>query len=191
MAVSVSAEQTALAIAQVVEQAIDAELDRLENMDDDELVALRGKRMKQLQEVQKQKQQWLAKGHGVYHILSSPDEFFSAAKKSERVVCHFGRSSTERSKVIDKHLRALAPVHFETFFCYVDVEKLYMLAEQFRVVMLPTIMLIEKGNTFHSIIGLDEFGGRDDFSTEKFCSVLAHYGMINDKGMFAADQTDE
>lgn len=57
--------------------------------------------------------------------------------------------------------------------------------------MLPTLMLVEKQNTFHSIIGFDEFGGTDEFTTETVKMVLAYYGMINDKGMFAADQHDE
>ena len=61
------------------------------------------------------------------------------------------------------------------------------------MVMLPTIMLIEGGKTFHSIIGFEEFGGGDgsDFGTDAVEQCLVRFGMINGTDMFAADQHDE
>ena len=184
-------EQQLLAIAETIERALDDELDRMDEMDENDLANIRRNRMKQLREMQKRKEQWIARGHGVYHWITDPKEFFENAKKSERVVCHFGRSASERCNIIDHHMRQAAPVHWETFFMRVDVEKMPALAEKFNIYMLPNIMLIEGGNTFHSIIGFDEFGGKDDFSHETFTNVLKHFGMVNDKDMFSADQTNE
>jgi hypothetical protein len=184
-------EAALLQVAQQIERAVDDELERIDHFDDDDLVQLRAKRLKQVQEMQKRKSQWVAKGHGSYQRLMEPKQFFDAAKNSERVVCHFRRDSTERCKLIDKHLSEISQRHFETFFCSVDVERLPMLAERFNVMMLPTIMLIEGGNTFHSIIGFDEFGGRDDFDVGVVEAVLNRHGMVNDRDMFDADQSTD
>lgn len=186
-----ASEQALLQIAQTIERAVDDELDRMDNMEDEELMAIRKKRMMQLKEVQARRNEWLQKGHGAYREIPSVEDFFTAVKSSERVVVHFMRRSTPRCEIIERHLKTIAQEHFETRFCYVDVERLPALPERFNVMMLPTLMLVEKQNTFHSIIGFDEFGGTDDFTTETVKQVLGYYGMINDKGMFAADQNDD
>lgn len=47
-------------VARNVEQHLDAELDKLENMDVDDMERLRGDRLKQLKEQAKKRQEWLA-----------------------------------------------------------------------------------------------------------------------------------
>lgn len=184
-------EKAMLQIAETIERAIDDELERVDQLDDDDLALLRKKRLNQLKEVQKRRDEWLKKGHGEYREIASVQEFFDNVKSSERVIVHFMRRSTPRCEVIERHLRTIAHEHFETRFSYVDVERIPSLPERFNVMMLPTIMLVEKQNTFHSIIGFDEFGGTDDFSTDIVKEVLALYGMINEKGMFTADQSED
>ncbi|CAD2216074.1 ATP binding protein-like protein [Angomonas deanei] len=186
-----AAEQTVLKIAEQIERAVDDEIERVDQMDDDELALIRKKRMEQLKEVQERRIEWLKKGHGQYLEVPSPKDFFDYVQSSERVVVHFMRRSTPRCEIIERHLRTIAAEHFETRFCYVDVERNPSLPQRFNVMMLPTLMLVEKQNTFHSIIGFDEFGGTDDFPTSTVVTVLSYYGMINEKGMFAADQNDD
>ncbi|CCW60346.1 unnamed protein product [Phytomonas sp. EM1] len=184
-------DQTVLKIAETIERAVDDELERFDQMDDDELRAIRQKRLNQVKEIQVRREEWLKKGHGQYLEVSEPKDFFDWVKGSERVVVHFMRRSTPRCEIIERHIRLIAKEHFETRFCYVDVERIPSLAQRFNVMMLPTLMLVEKQNTFHSIIGFDEFGGSDDFTTTTVKQVLGFYGMINEKGMFSADQSDD
>lgn len=188
MAANPLVEQQMLAVAETIERALDDELERMDNMDENDMQNIRRKRIQQLKEMQKRKELWVSKGHGIYHEISQPTEFFDFAKKSERCIVHFGRPGSERCNVLHHHFKKLAPAHFETLFCYVDCEKLQALPLKFNVMMLPTVMLIEGGNTFHSIIGFDEMGGSDDFTTETLVKLLTHYGMLNENGMFAADQ---
>ena len=185
------AEEMVLRMAEQIEAAIDDELDRVDHMGEDEVAAIRKNRLKQLQDMQKRKDIWVRHGHGEYRIITDPKDFFTHMKQSERVICHFGRRTTDRCLVMERHLKDLAATHFETLFMYVDVEKHPHLAEKFNVMMLPHIMLVEKENTFHSIIGFDEFGGNDNFSTEHVEGVLCHFGMLNDRDMFAADQNGD
>lgn len=184
-------EDVLLQMAQTIERAVDDELDRIDHLEDDELMMIRKKRVEQLRDVARRREEWVKKGHGSYYEIPSVEDFFTAVKTSERMVCHFMRRSTPRCEVIERHLRAIAQEHFETRFCYVDVERLPSLPERYNVMMLPTLMLVEQQNTFHSIIGFDEFGGNDEFTTDTVKTVLTYYGMINDKGMFAADQKDD
>jgi hypothetical protein len=184
-------ETQLLRAAEAIEAAVDDELDRVNNMDDDEIMLLRAKRKRQLQDMAKRRDGWIAKGHGSYHEVTDVKHFFECIKSSERVLVHFRRGATSRCSIVDGHLQKIARAHFETRFCSVDCEKHPGLPQQFNVVMLPTLMLVEGGNTFHSIIGFEDFGNTDDFSTDDMCKVLSQFGMINDKGMFAADQNDD
>ena len=187
---SCGAQQAMLQVAEQIERVIDDEMDRIDNIDEDDILALRRQRLSQLKEMQKRRDHWCSRGHGLYHDITDPKHFFDCCKDSERVVCHFVRRTTSRCQVLDRHLSFLAKIHFETRFCYVDVEKLPHLAEKFNVVMLPHVMLVEKQNTFHSIIGFDDFGGNDDFNSETVEAVLCNLGMLNDRDMFAADQKE-
>ena len=186
-----AAEAALLQVAEQIERALDDEMERIDNIDDDDIVAIRRRRMQQLQEMANRRDMWLRKGHGSYNEITDPKHFFDVCQNSERVICHFKRRSTTRCEIMDRHFRNLAPHHVETMICYVDVERLPALAEKFNVLMLPHIMLVENKNTFHSIIGFDEFGGVDDFTTQTVELVLNHHGMLNDRDMFAADQSED
>jgi hypothetical protein len=181
-------EQQLLAVAEQMERAVDDELAKIDNMEDEDLEAVRAARRKQVADMAKRRDLWLQRGHGSYHEITDHKHFFQCVKQSERVVVHFKRKATERCAIIDGHLQKVARAHFETRFCCVDVERVPSIPQEFNVLMLPTLMLIEGGNTFHSIIGFDEFGNHDDFSTDDFVKVLATHGMVNERGMFANDQ---
>lgn len=180
-----------LQVAEQIERALDDEMERIDNIDDDDIVAIRRRRIQQLKEMDARRVAWMRKGHGQYVEITDPKHFFEVMQSSERIICHFKRRSTTRCEILDRHFRTLAPQHFETMICFVDVERIPSLAEKFNVLMLPHVMLVESKNTFHSIIGFDEFGGVDDFTTHTVELVMNHHGMMNDRDMFAADQSDD
>jgi hypothetical protein len=184
-------EAALLQVAETMERAVDDELSRFDNMEDEDLAAIRARRRDQVHSMAKRRDLWVQRGHGSYHEITDPQHFFDSVKASERVVVHFKRGATSRCAVIDGHLEKIARAHFETRFCYVDVERVPSLPQRFNVAMLPTIMLVERQNTFHSIIGFEEFGNHDDFTTDDVVKVLSNHGMLNENGMFAADQSDE
>lgn len=113
-----------------------------------------------------------------YEEISDQKEFFKKVKGSKRVVAHFYRASTWRCGVIDKHIKKLMKKHMETKFVKVDAEKSPYLVEKLHIWMLPTLVLINDGHTEHSIVGFDEYGGNDDFSTETFEQVLLAHGAV-------------
>lgn len=149
-----------------IEEKVDAEIERLDKLDDDELELLRERRMQNLKKQATQKQDWLSKGHGEYSEISNEKELFDICKQSERVVCHFYRDSTFRCKIIDKHLSILAQSHPETRFLKIDVARAPFLVKRLNIRVMPTVALMKDGKTGDYIVGFDDLGGVDDFSTE-------------------------
>lgn len=101
------------------------------------------------------------------------------SKKSPNIVVHFYRDSTERCKIVDKHLQILSKKHIEAKFCKVNAEKSPFLTQRLRIKVIPTIALIKDNKTKDYIVGFDDLGGRDDFSTEMMEWRIAQSGAID------------
>ena len=168
--------------AKVVENMGDSELDRLENIDQDELQRIRQERMKEMKKQVVRKEEWKQIGHGKYEELKDEKEFFDEQKKSERFICHFYRESTFRCKIIDKHMEILSHKHVESRFVKIDAERSMWLAQRLKIKVLPTIACIKDSKTKDFIVGFDDLGGVDDFPTEMLewrlgiCEMLDHHG---------------
>lgn len=171
-----------LQATKVVEEQLDAEIERLDKMDEDDFEMLRQKRLEALKKSQLQKQEWISIGHGKYQEVADEKEFFDACKKSKKVICHFYRDSTFRCKVVDKHMELLAPKHIETRFIKINAEKCKFLVERLRIVVLPTICIAIDGKTQDYIVGFDDLGGIDDFPTEMLEWRLGRAQAINYQG---------
>lgn len=171
-----------LQAAKMVEQQLDAEIEKLDKMDEDDFEALRQKRMDALKKAQQQKQEWINNGHGKYTEVADEKEFFDACKKSKKVVCHFYRDSTFRCKIVDKHLEILAPKHIETRFIKINAERCKFLVDRLRIVVLPTICIAIDGKTQDYIVGFDDLGGTDEFPTEMLEWRLGRAQVINYQG---------
>ncbi|TRY99043.1 hypothetical protein DNTS_032769 [Danionella cerebrum] len=173
-------EQQVLQSARMVEEQLDAEMEKLERMDEDDLELLKERRLEALKKAQKQKQDWISKGHGEYREIPSEKDFFTEVKESKSVVCHFYRDSTFRCKIVDKHLSILAKKHLETKFIKLNVEKAPFLTERLKIKVLPTLALVKDGKTKDYIVGFTDLGNIDDFPTEMLewrlgCSDIINY----------------
>ncbi|XP_045622410.1 thioredoxin domain-containing protein 9 [Procambarus clarkii] len=156
-----------LAVAtQIIEQQIDAEIERLETLDADDLDAIRRDRLAAMKQREQKKQDWIYNGHGEYSELHDEKDFFETTKKSENVVCHFYRDQFLRCKIVDKHLNILAKKHIETKFCKINAEKAPFLTERLSIRVLPTLCLVKNGKTKDYIVGFTDLGNTDEFSTE-------------------------
>lgn len=157
---------------------VDAEIAKLESMEEDDYEDLRRRRKEALKKQQQQKQEWMNNGHGEYSEITTEKEFFELSKKSKNLVCHFYRDSTFRSKIVDKHMALLAPKHLETKFIRFNVEKCPFLVERLRIKVIPTICVAKDGKTTDYIVGFDDLGGRDEFPTEMLEWRLGRAGVI-------------
>lgn len=182
MALENAIQDTLLQATKMVEEQVDSEIDRMEKMTTDEVEDLREKRLAQLKKQSQMKNEWLQKGHGTYSEIGSEPDFFPETKDSPRVVCHFYRDSTFRCKIVDKHLALLAPKHVETKFVKISVDKCKFLCERLSIKVLPTIVLVKDGKFVDRIVGFEELGGHDEFSTAMMEWRIARSEAINYSG---------
>jgi len=167
---------------QKVEKKVDAALEKLDNMGEEDFAALRAKRLEELKKKQSMMAEWRSKGHGVYQEIGDQAEFFHETKANDRVVCHFYRSSTWRCDLVDKHLALLAPKHMETRFIKINAEKAPFLCERLNIVVMPTIILSSNSESIDRIEGFDQLGGNDDFTTGTLEKRIAFQKVIDYDG---------
>lgn len=170
-------EKQVLTVVKAVEDKIDDEIAALDRLDLDDIEVLRERRLQQMKKMAEKRSRWVALGHGEYSEIPSEKDFFSIVKASDRVVCHFYRENWP-CKVMDKHLTILAKQHIETRFVKINAEKSPFLAEKLKIVVLPTLALIKKAKVDDYVVGFDELGGKDDFSTEELEERLAKAQVI-------------
>uniref|UniRef100_A0A2D4F7D3 Thioredoxin domain-containing protein 9 n=2 Tax=Micrurus TaxID=8634 RepID=A0A2D4F7D3_MICCO len=159
-------EAPMLQTSKILEEQLDAEIQKLDQMDEDELELLKRRRLEGLKKAQQQKQEWLSKGHGEYREIPSERDFFQEVKGSKNVVCHFYRDSTFRCLILDKHLTILAKKHIETKFIKLNAEKSPFLCEKLRIKIIPTLALVKDGKTQDYVVGFTDLGNTDEFTTE-------------------------
>ncbi|XP_063606045.1 thioredoxin domain-containing protein 9-like [Penaeus indicus] len=175
-------EQQLVAATQIIERQLDAEIERLDNLDAEDLDAIRRDRLAAMKKRQQKKQDWIANGHGEYTELTEEKEFFETTKKSENVVCHFYRDQFMRCKIVDKHLNILAKKHIETKFCKINVEKAPFLTERLKIRVLPTLCLVKDGKTKDYVVGFTDLGNKDEFTTEVMEWRIARADVIEYSG---------
>ncbi|XP_030370490.1 thioredoxin domain-containing protein 9 [Scaptodrosophila lebanonensis] len=175
-------ENQLLNAAQTIEKQLDQQLDRLDNLDSDDLKAIRDQRIREMKDLNNKKQEWIRNGHGTYTELANEKEFFEVSKKSPNIVCHFYKDSTERCRIVDMHLKIIAGKHVEAKFCKVNAEKSPFLTQRLRIKVIPTIALVKDSKTRDFIVGFTDLGNCDDFSTEMLEWRIAQSGAIDYKG---------
>lgn len=89
-------EKQIMMATEMVEAQIDAQLQKMDKLDEDDLEMIRRKRLEEMKKARKQQDDWKAAGHGNYVEITNEKEFFDDSKKHTRLVVHFYRDSTFR-----------------------------------------------------------------------------------------------
>jgi len=147
--------------------------------DDKELARIQAKRKDQLKSQWKKKQQEMAQGAGRYEEMNERD-MLKLASKGTNLIVHFYASGIDLGKIVDEHMRKIAPKHTEARFVTLDARKSPFLVNKWKVRTLPTICCIRKGYLVDKVIGFDELGGKEDFPTLALVRRLAKSGAIKD-----------
>ncbi|KAH7683530.1 ATP binding protein [Dioscorea alata] len=123
--------------------AANEEVDLDELMDDPELEKLHAERIAALKKEAEKRQVLKRQGHGEYREISEGD-FLGEVTGSERVICHFYHREFYRCKIMDKHLKALAPLHIDTKFIKLDAENAPFFVAKLAVKTLPCVILFRE-----------------------------------------------
>ncbi|XP_041018849.1 thioredoxin domain-containing protein PLP3A-like isoform X2 [Juglans microcarpa x Juglans regia] len=116
------------------------EVDLDELMDDPELEKLHADRFAALKKEAEKREALKRQGHGEYREITEGD-FLGEVTSSEKVICHFYHQEFYRCKIMDKHLKSLAPRHIGTKFIKVDAENAPFFIAKLGVKTLPCVIL--------------------------------------------------
>ena len=152
-------------MAKSMEDALDDELHRMNNMDQDDLENIRRKRLEAMKGDQDKRKKWLAHGPRRAAGSAGREGVLQRDEREDMMVVHFYRNNWP-CKVMDMHLDMLSKKHLETKFAKIDAEKSPFLTERLKIWMLPTLALISKEKVLDYVVGFDDLGGSDDFPTE-------------------------
>lgn len=167
--------------------SINQEVDLDELMDDPELERLHADRIASLKKEAEKRQALKKQGHGEYREVTEAD-FLGEVTGSEKVICHFYHREFYRCKIMDKHLKSLAPRHMDTKIIKLDAENAPFFVTKLGVKTLPCVILFRKGIAVDRLIGFQDMGGKDDFATRTLEALLIKKGIVSEK---KKDEDDE
>lgn len=166
--------------------SVNQEVDLDELMDDPELEKLHADRIAALKKEAEKREAWKRKGHGEYKEVTEGD-FLGEVTGSEKVICHFYHREFYRCKIMDKHLQTLSQKHIDTKFIKLDAENAPFFVAKLAVKTLPCVILFRQGVAVDRLIGFQDLGGKDDFTTKSLEALLMKKGIIVEK----KDEDDE
>lgn len=171
-------------------------LDSDNDDDDPVLEAMRLKRLQEMQHAHQQKAKELALGHGQVRTISEDEFLTECTGQSEFVVVHFFHNDYERCKVMDHHLKIVAPLHTSCKILRLDAAKAPFFVTKLQVRTLPTLIAFREGKSMARLIGFEGLASPtkdpDEWETSSLQRWLAGVGAIqysppkdddNDSGM--------
>lgn len=177
-----------MAIAQSLlsmEAALDAEIDKMDNLNEDDLGTIRSNRIAAMKKEAMVKQANISNGHGCLTQITEQKEFFDAAKKSDKMIVVFTRNSNEHGKELLDHMKRLASSHFEARFLWLEADNAPFLTDRFNIYMLPTIVCIENNKVKCQHNGLNDLDGSGKYTTGMLEFLLnAADGMLDDAPLY-------
>lgn len=96
------------------EHKVDQEINRLNNLDDEDLERIRENRLRKMKARFEKEKVWRSKGHGSVSEIHDQKHFFQTTKESKDVVILFYTPTNAYTEIVDKHLQTLAGQHLET-----------------------------------------------------------------------------
>ena len=174
-----------------VEAALDHEIEKADNLDEDDLQRIKAKRMQEMRKKAEEQQGNVANGHGKLMKINDQQEFFGAAKRSNRMIVIFTRNSNKYGKSMLEHMELLAGKHLEARFLWVDAENAPFLTERLNIYMLPTIVCIKDNKVHRQHNGLNEIDGSGKYSSGMLEYLLHTDEMLDEAPMYEEELREE
>ncbi|KAF4378160.1 hypothetical protein CsatB_025007 [Cannabis sativa] len=169
--------------------SVNEEVDLDELMDDPELEKLHADRIAALKKEVEKREALKRQGHGEYRDISEGD-FLGEVTGSEKVICHFYHHDFYRCKIMDKHLKTLATKYLDTKFIKLDAENAPFFITKLGVKTLPCVIIFRKGIAVDRVVGFQDLGAKDDFTTRALENLLIKKGVISEKKKDDEDDGD-
>lgn len=115
---------------------------------------------------------------GQYRDVKDEKELLSRSVREPRCVIHFAKKEFRRCQILDRHLEHLARQHPATLFLRTEVENTPFLVEKLGIRVLPCVMAFVQGVCKDRLIGFEELGNSDAFSTAALEWRLGQTGVL-------------
>lgn len=153
--------------------------------EDDELERLRAARRKQMKDRQTKLQEYREKGHGAYEEIVEED-FLKTVTGSHRAIIHFYHRSFEKCKIMDMHLKKMAPRFMGTKFATLNAEKAPFFVQKLGVKTLPTVVLFVNGVVTYKQVGFEllitsESASNDEFKTSRLSRMMQEFEGLEEE----------
>jgi hypothetical protein len=166
----------------------DAKSEASEDPDqDNSLAALRAARIAEMKKKMAARDEMKTKGHGEFEEIVET-EFLKKVTGSNLVVCHFYHKEFERCKIMDMHLGKMARRCFGTKFMKLNVEKAPFFVDKLKIRTIPTLVFFQDGIAKHHMMGFEEVGGSDEFTTAKLARLCYMHEVVEEH--FDSDDED-
>merc|ERR1719354_97209 len=150
--------------------------------DDAELEAIRARRIHQMKQMQAETAKHKALGHGEVRTISQDQFLPECTGDSEWVAVHFYHKEFERCKIMDHHLKIVAPAHLECKFLRMDAEMAPFFVSKLNIKTLPTLIVFREGKAVDKLMGFQELvvdpTEPDKWHTGRLQQWLSHTGAI-------------
>ncbi|KZW04073.1 thioredoxin-like protein [Exidia glandulosa HHB12029] len=168
----------------------DALFERLEKeLDDDfERSGIRERMMDDMKRQMERVRDMRESNHGRYTEIFDEKEVIQTSAKENLCVIHFYHRDFQRCRIMDKHLEAIAPKYFSTRFIRVCVENVPWLVDKLQVQVLPCVACFVGGVLKHRLIGFEELGNDDSFTTASLEMKLSLLGVTEKPGTSKQEQ---
>lgn len=134
-------------------------------------------RMAEMKEEYEERQTNKTLGHGTYtEIVES--EFLPLVTKTRYVIVAFYHQDFERCKIVDMHMQKICRDHDEARIVKMDAERAPFFINKLGIQMLPTIICFVDGVAQDRVVGFEELGGTDEFSTMTLTRRLIRGGVL-------------
>ncbi|KAF9382737.1 hypothetical protein CPB97_006988 [Podila verticillata] len=153
--------------------------EELEN-DDYGMSNFREQRIEEFKEEVAKRKLMMESEHGIYKDITDEKEVMDITTKAKHCVIHFYHSDFRRCMIVDKHLEELAKKHIKTKFVKIKVENAPFLVEKLQVKILPCVISFTDGLAVDRLIGFEELGNTDNFSTTMLELRYKTVGVIED-----------
>ncbi|KAI9488934.1 thioredoxin-like protein [Zychaea mexicana] len=159
----------------------EALFEELEKEEENEIASLRERRIKEIQQEFERRQTMGENSHGEFTEITNEKEFMNITTSSKYVVGHFFHDDFRRCKIMDTHLETLCKKHYQTRFIKINVSNCPFLVEKLSIRVLPCVMAWVDGYAQTKIVGFDDLGGTDGFSTAVLELKLTNSGVLKKK----------
>lgn len=165
----------------------DALIAELEN--DSELDAFREQRRQQLHAEFERAQQLRNRAHGTYAEVKDEKQLMDITTSTKLCVVHFFKPDFHRCSIMDTHLEALAPAHYEARILRINVDNCPFLVTKLKIQVLPCVIAFIDGIGADRIIGFEGLGRTpDSFTTRDLEARLLRTGVFERKKVTKEDE---